>query len=114
MPLVDGITCTRMIREFEKTKSPEMSAQVQAYGRIPIIAVSASLSEEARGNYVESGFDGWILKPIDFKRLEAILAAILDELMRESLQYGNASWRNGGWFKMRSDDVSRDSDNDTS
>ena len=105
MPLVDGITCTRKIREFEKSHSPDISEYAKSYGRVPIIAVSASLSEEARGNYVESGFDGWILKPIDFKRLEAILAAILDELMRESLQYGNASWRNGGWFKMTGGDL---------
>ncbi|TVY58946.1 Phytochrome-like protein cph1 [Lachnellula cervina] len=100
MPIVDGISCTRKIREFEKVHSPEISEYAKPYGRVPVIAVSASLSEEARGNYVESGFDGWILKPIDFKRLEAILAAILDELMREHLQYGNASWRNGGWFTM--------------
>jgi len=107
MPLVDGITCTRKIREFEKAHSPNISEYATSHGRVPIIAVSASLSEEARGNYVESGFDGWILKPIDFKRLEAILAAILDELMRESLQYGIASWRNGGWFKMNGGDLSQ-------
>lgn len=104
MPLVDGLNCTRMIREFEKSHSPQISQQAKPYGRVPIIAVSASLSEHAREEYIESGFDGWILKPIDFKRLEAILTAIQDEQMRELLQYGNVSWKHGGWFKMKSVD----------
>jgi len=103
MPLCDGISSTRSIREFEKDHSPALSRQAKPYGRVPIIAVSASISEHNREEYIESGFDGWILKPIDFKRLEAILTAIQDEQLREVLQYGKASWKLGGWFKMRLD-----------
>ncbi len=81
----------------------ELSPRVASYGRIPIIAVSASLSEERVNEYMESGFDGWILKPIDFKRLEAILIAIEDEQTREILLYGSGNWDKGGWFIVKNE-----------
>jgi CheY-like chemotaxis protein len=105
MPLVDGIDATRMIREFEKDPSSgvQLSPRVATYGRIPIAAVSASLSEERVHEYIYSGFDGWILKRIDFKRLEAILIAIEDEETRGILLYGNGNWDKGGWFNVKSE-----------
>lgn len=104
MPLVDGIEATRMIREFEKESSSaiQLSPRVTSYGRTPIVAVSASLSEQRVHEYVETGFDGWILKPIDFKRLEAIFAAIEDVQTRGILLYGAGNWEKGGWFKVKS------------
>jgi len=82
MPLVDGFEATRLIRAYEKESGHPVSPRSASYGRIPIIAVSASLSEQRVGEYVEAGFDGWIVKPIDFKRLEDILLAIHDEHIR--------------------------------
>lgn len=101
MPFVDGKQATKLIRAYEKANSPPVSAQVEAYGRIPIIAVSASLSELSCEDYIEAGFDGWILKPIDFTRLEAILAAIQDDGIRKKLIYPTSRWEDGGWFKFR-------------
>lgn len=98
MPLVDGPASTRLIRAFEKSTHPYLSPAAQSYGRIPIIAVSASLSEPSLNDYLTTGFDGWILKPIDFSRLETIMAATLDEALRRDLRYGNGSWDMGGWF----------------
>ncbi|TVY90829.1 Cyanobacterial phytochrome B [Lachnellula willkommii] len=98
MPLVDGPASTRLIRAFEKSTHPYLSPAAQSYGRIPIIAVSASLSEPSLNDYLTTGFDGWILKPIDFSRLETIMAATLDEVLRRDLRYGNGSWDRGGWF----------------
>jgi len=94
-----------MIRGFEKEASStiELSPRVVPYGRIPIVAVSASLSEQRVHEYVEIGFDGWTLKPIDFKRLEAILTAIEDEQTREVLLYGEGNWSKGGWFKVKNE-----------
>lgn len=40
--------------------------------RMPTIAVSASLSEEQRKELINYGMDGWILKPIDFRRLNEL------------------------------------------
>jgi len=104
MPLVDGSEATRLIRKFESETSPSISPRAISYGRVPVIAVSASLTERCRGEYVETGFDGWILKPIDFKRLETMLAAIQDEKIREEMQYTEGSWDKGGWFKMSGKD----------
>jgi hypothetical protein len=100
MPLVDGKASTRLIRAYEKEHSPPVSKKCQSYGRIPIIAVSASLSEQARVDYLKGGFDGWILKPINFTRLEAIIAAIQDENTRKALVYPTSKWEEGGWFKF--------------
>lgn len=94
MPLVDGDLSTRMIRHFEQ----EIEDLQKVRPRVPIIAVSASLTEDNRYKYVESGFDGWILKPIDFKRLDFILQGIKrPELKREAL-YTYGQWEFGGWF----------------
>ncbi|KAH8684610.1 GAF domain-like protein [Tricladium varicosporioides] len=105
MPLVDGAGSTRLIRQFEKAHKPPFSKRAGTYGRIPIIAVSASLTEQSLDDYLNTGFDGWILKPIDFHRLEAILAAIQDQQIRELLLHGNETWDKGGWFRLRTDKV---------
>ncbi|KAK4195744.1 hypothetical protein QBC40DRAFT_17789 [Triangularia verruculosa] len=105
MPIVDGLTSTKMIRSFETTSNtqpPALSSIAQSHGRIPIIAVSASLVERERETYVEAGFDGWILKPIDFKRLEELLKGIVDDGVRERSLYVPGEWEKGGWFVARS------------
>jgi DNA-binding response OmpR family regulator len=101
MLLVDGVASARLIRAFGKENSPPCLQKAQSYGRIPIIAVSASLSEQAWSDYIDCGFDGWILKPIDFTRLEAILAAVENEQTRRALLYENDNWDMGGWFKLK-------------
>ncbi|KAH6719286.1 putative phytochrome-like histidine kinase PHY2p [Leptodontidium sp. MPI-SDFR-AT-0119] len=94
MPLVDGMMSTKMIRRFER----ELEGLKKIRPRVPIIAVSASLSESKRFDYVESGFDAWILKPIDFGRLDFILKGIkYSELKREAV-YAPGNWEGGGWF----------------
>jgi len=98
MPILDGVESTRHIRNFERDKSPPVSASVALFGRIPIIAVSASLAERSRRDSLNIGFDGWILKPINFKRLMDILNGIEIRESRESMLYINGSWEKGGWF----------------
>lgn len=54
MPLVDGDLSTRMIRHYEEDiDDPELR---NVRPRVPIIAVSASLREEKRYSYVQSGY----------------------------------------------------------
>ena len=103
MPIVDGLSSTKMIRSFEKvnTERPK-SAHTAANGRVPIIAVSASLVERERRTYVGAGFDGWILKPILFPRLLQLLRGIFDESVRtDALYKPEADWEKGGWFHLR-------------
>jgi len=94
MPLVDGHLATKMIRLLEKTAADPTKLRP----RIPIVAVSASLMEENRFEYIECGFDAWILKPVDLWRLDFILRGIKDRDLRQQVQYTLGSWEQGGWF----------------
>lgn len=113
MPIVDGLTSTKMIRALEK--SPEHAGHshlAAANGRIPIFAVSASLVEKERSTYMDAGFDGWILKPIDFKRLHELLTGIDDEETRRDCMYSPGEWERGGWFCLMADLDKHESGND--
>ena len=106
MPIVDGLTSTKMIRKLET--SPEHkghSTLASKFGRIPIFAVSASLVEELKNTYIEAGFDGWILKPIDFKRLSTLLKGIYDAETRNTCIYVPGEWEKGGWFTESTKEV---------
>lgn len=106
MPIVDGLTSTKMIRSFEKCHPDEVvSKRAVLNGRVPIFAVSASLVERECQRYIDAGFDGWILKPIDFKRLGVLLAGIVEEDIRAACLYKPGQWEQGGWFCKRQPDV---------
>ena len=100
MPIVDGLTSTKMIRSFEKsTPSHELSTRAKLNGRVPIIAVSASLIEKDRKTYIDAGFDAWILKPILFPRLNELLQGIVNrDVRRENVYHDGWEWEKGGWF----------------
>ena len=102
MPIVDGFTSTKMIRSFERSHvSACLSARAKANGRIPIFAVSASLREKDREMYVKAGFDGWILKPVNFQRVDRLLRGIVDENARNACLFEAGQWERGGWFEER-------------
>ena len=106
MPIVDGLTSTKMIRSFEKSCPKEfLSKRAELNGRVPIFAVSASLVEKNRQEYIDAGFDGWILKPIDFKRLRVLLSGIVSKQTREVCLYKPGEWERGGWFCQRQPNV---------
>lgn len=65
LPNVDGLTATRVIKEFEKTND------------VPIIAVTA-FGGDYRHKAIEAGCDDLIDKPIDFSELEPILHQYLE------------------------------------
>lgn len=99
MPIVDGLTSTKMIRTQEHSAEHGGHSALAAHnGRVPIFAVSASLIEREKNTYVEAGFDGWILKPVDFKRLNTLLLGIVDDEVRTSCLYRAGEWERGGWF----------------
>jgi CheY-like chemotaxis protein len=100
MPIVDGLTSAKMIRSYEKTHSNIYSPRAKMNGRIPIIAVSASLIEKDRQQYIDAGFDAWVLKPIPFDRLNKLLAAIVDLDIRKEWLYKPGQWERGGWFHL--------------
>ncbi|KAF2260697.1 hypothetical protein CC78DRAFT_472311 [Lojkania enalia] len=98
MPIVDGLTSTKMIRSYERTHSNIYSLRAALCGRIPVFAVSASLIEKQQQMYIDAGFDAWILKPISFDRLSELLTAIVDGSVREKCLYTPGHWERGGWF----------------
>lgn len=101
MPIVDGMASTRTIRAHETSNSfLKLSPRAQLNGRVPIIAVSASLVEKERQKYIDTGFDGWILKPISFARLNDLMKGIVDRETREQALYQPGQWEKGGWFHI--------------
>ncbi|PCG98478.1 CheY-like superfamily [Penicillium occitanis (nom. inval.)] len=99
MPIVDGMDATEMIRKFERSSHDyQLSDKVKPLGRVPIFAVSASLVERDVQKYIDTGFDGYIVKPIDFKRVYAILTALKADNERKALTYTPGNWEYGGWF----------------
>lgn len=109
MPLLNGFEAAKAIRVLEMDVSndptpPETPVRLskKLNGRIPIFAVSASLFERQRDEMIADGIDGWILKPIDFKRLRDILKGILDPVQRASDLYSpTCNWESGGWLDDR-------------
>ncbi|RYX80210.1 hypothetical protein EON83_29635 [bacterium] len=53
-----------------------------------------------RQQYIDAGFDAWILKPIPFDRLNKLMEAIIDTKVREDCLYQPGSWERGGWFHL--------------
>ncbi|MCX5874189.1 MAG: response regulator [Deltaproteobacteria bacterium] len=67
MPVMDGLTATKIIRENE-----------EGSGRhLPIFAMTAHAYQEAEQMCRESGMDGYLTKPISGAKLTQILAKIL-------------------------------------
>jgi CheY-like chemotaxis protein len=92
MPIMGGCEATTRIRSLES------ESKQQPVHRIPIFAVSASLYEDQRMEYVKNGFDGWLLKPLDFSRVMKLLLGTRDSNVRNSAVYVPGEWEHGGWF----------------
>ena len=75
MPVVDGWVSTRMIREYEEA-NPLPSRAAQASGRTPIFAVSGIVRRSDETRCRETGFDGWLPKPVNMSRLASWYVAV--------------------------------------
>lgn len=95
---MDGETAAARIREFESSLKQPMPGRDSTHGRVPIFAVSASLLEDRRREYLELGFDGWLQKPTNFDRLKLLLKGAKDPEVRRETQYIPGQWEQGGWF----------------
>ena len=69
MPLKDGVTATREIREME--------AKGASRRRIPIIAVTAVVSTQAQTLFKAAGADDFLAKPLSLLKLEQTLSVHL-------------------------------------
>jgi CheY-like chemotaxis protein len=68
MPVMNGWTATRSIREFERANGKK---------HLPIIGVTANVFVEDKELCLAAGMDGFIAKPINFELLEEKLKAHL-------------------------------------
>ncbi|KAK6361485.1 Light-sensor Protein kinase [Orbilia blumenaviensis] len=99
MPIMDGYASTKTIRKSETECNRDTLPDTHKLnGRIPIVAVSASLLEKERQMYIDCGFDGWILKPVDFRRLNVLMDGIVNPETRSTCLYTPGEWERGGWF----------------
>ena len=82
MPNKDGYQTCKDVREWERQNK---------FPHIPIIALSANVLGDVYQKCVESGFNSYMTKPVDFKELSTALMTFLDprdpnkphEFMRE-------------------------------
>ncbi|KAJ7578685.1 hypothetical protein C8J56DRAFT_968782 [Mycena floridula] len=106
MPILNGFESTEAIRKLEVDPSEPQRLSHHLNSRIPIFAVSASLTEPQRHDLKSVGMDGWILKPIDHKRLNVILRGVTDlEQRNRDMYYQGCSWERGGWLGDLSPDA---------
>jgi CheY-like chemotaxis protein len=68
MPVLDGLSATRRIREQEDATGRR---------RVPVIAMTASVLPEHRRASVEVGMDGFATKPVDWVALSHEIARVL-------------------------------------
>lgn len=67
MPVLDGATCTKMIRELDdETKS-----------KLPIIAITGNMNNYTMDEFRKLGFDDFIQKPLDYDKLLATVKKLL-------------------------------------
>jgi hypothetical protein len=73
-------------------------SQLQVRDRIPIFAVSAGLDQHSQESLENAGFDGWLSKPIDFKKLGLIMEGVMSRDARALAKSIAGDYVGGGWF----------------
>lgn len=71
MPVMDGLAATERIRELR-----------DKCGRVPIVAVTAFDTYGMRDAAFEAGCNAYLLKPLAFDELEAVVAGLLADPLR--------------------------------
>ncbi len=65
LPLMDGFTATKLIRQNDALKN------------VPIIAITAHKEDDFRADAKASGFDAYVTKPIDVNWLKGLIAGLI-------------------------------------
>ncbi|MDO9247776.1 MAG: response regulator, partial [Phenylobacterium sp.] len=76
MPVMDGPTATRLIREWERNEN---------HRRTPIIALTANAMAHHAAEYTAAGMDVLVPKPLELERLLIAIQTVLDEADAEQL-----------------------------
>ena len=70
MPVMDGLTATRIIRQEEAERGSARTA---------ILALTANVMADQRQSYIEAGMNGLVAKPIEAAKLLIAIEAALEE-----------------------------------
>lgn len=70
MPGMDGVEATKIIRELSD----------DFFKKMPVIALTANTTAEARQVFIKNGFNGFLAKPIETQKLNQVLRKWLKEL----------------------------------
>ena len=68
MPVMDGLACTRALRERESREQLR---------RVPVVAMTAASDDDARDACREAGMDDFLTKPVDQLQFAAVLARVM-------------------------------------
>lgn len=104
MPICNGQESCKRIRAFERQRQGTAvdglpASHILNDGRVPIFAVSATLTFSMREEMVDIGMSGWILKPVDFSRLSILLRGVSERTKRDGERWTvGKDWEKGGWF----------------
>ncbi|MDB5856632.1 MAG: sensor hybrid histidine kinase [Ramlibacter sp.] len=75
MPVMDGVEATRRIRKLSG-----------AVRRIPIVGLTANVMSQEQASYLEAGMDDCLTKPIEWERLDAVIARFASVGRRDGAQ----------------------------
>ncbi|KAK4046722.1 hypothetical protein OIO90_006453 [Microbotryomycetes sp. JL221] len=102
MPIMGGLDATSAIRKLEDKyltdNGKSLPATTRFNGRLPVLAVTASLPEREKQTIIDAGLDGWLLKPLDIRRLRCLLKGTVDAKFREANLYQPGNWERGGFL----------------
>ena len=90
MPEMDGIECLKAIRRQQGGRSREAK----------IIALTANTEPDSKTYYLNEGFDGYLLKPIDGERLEtALMSNLPQDLVKVTRESKNVLEESMEWIR---------------
>ena len=73
MPVMDGLESTQKIREYESSNTSRRPT--------PIIAMTANNEQRDHENYLNSGMDGIITKPLEIKKVVTQIREIIEKFL---------------------------------
>ncbi len=80
MPVADGLETALMIRDYERETNSLA---------VPIFALTAKALKEDRESVIRNGMNGFLTKPVEMDKLEAVLIEYLPTVMSDAVENSN-------------------------
>lgn len=76
MPVLDGFQATANIRQMEMERMSTTTSHEGIHSRLKVYALSGLAAPEDKERASSIGFDGYLVKPVSFKTLDAVFHAL--------------------------------------